>query len=73
MLTRRTVLQTAAGATLASAQSGLPKKAKITSSVMLWTLRGSFEERVEIAAKAGMQSVELVAEHVNWTRRGCSR
>ena len=34
---------------------------------MLWTLKGSFEERVEIAAKAGMQSVELVAEHVNWT------
>ena len=67
MLTRRTVLQTAAGAALASAQSGLPKKAKITSSVMLWTLKGSFEERVEIAAKAGMQSVELVAEHVNWT------
>ena len=67
MLTRRTLLQTAAGAALASAQSGLPKKAKITSSVMLWTLKGSFEERVEIAAKAGMQSVELVAEHVNWT------
>lgn len=33
---------------------------------MLWTLKGSFEEKVEIAAKAGLQSVELVAEHVNW-------
>jgi hydroxypyruvate isomerase len=41
--------------------------AKVTSSVMLWTLKGSFEERVEIAARAGMQSVELVAEHANWT------
>ena len=67
MLTRRTLLQTAAATTLGKAQSGLPRKAKITSSVMLWTLKGSFEERVEIAAKAGMQSVELVAEHVNWT------
>jgi hydroxypyruvate isomerase len=67
MLTRRTVLQTALGASLANAQSALPKRAKITSSVMLWTLKGSFEERVEIAAKAGLQSVELVAEHVNWT------
>jgi len=44
-----------------------PPKAKITSSVMLWTLKGSFEEKVEAAARAGLQSVELVAEHVNWT------
>jgi hydroxypyruvate isomerase len=67
MLTRRTLFHTAAAAMAAKAQSGLPKQAKITSSVMLWTLKGSFEQRVEIAAKAGMQSVELVAEHVNWT------
>jgi len=44
-----------------------PKKAKITSSVMLWTLKGSFEEKVQIAANAGLQSVEFVAEHVNWS------
>jgi hydroxypyruvate isomerase len=48
-------------------QTPPPRKAKITSSVMLWTLKGSFEEKVVIAAKAGMQSVELVAEHANWT------
>lgn len=42
------------------------RKARITSSVMLWTLKGSFEEKIEIAAKAGLQSVELVAEHVKW-------
>jgi hypothetical protein len=41
------------------AQVPPPRKAKITSSVMLWTLKGSFEEKVVIAAKAGMQSVEL--------------
>ena len=44
-----------------------PKKAKITSSVMLWTLKGSFEEKLQIAAKSGIQSVELVAEHIDWS------
>ncbi len=41
-----------------------PKKAKITSSVMLWCLKGTMEERLEIAARAGLQSVELVGEHL---------
>jgi hydroxypyruvate isomerase len=41
-----------------------PKKAKITSSVMLWCLKGTPEERLEIAARAGIQSVELVGEHL---------
>src|SRR5579883_770699 len=41
-----------------------PKKAAITSSVMLWTLKGTTEEKMECAAKAGLQSVELVGEHV---------
>jgi len=50
-----------------------PPKAKITSSVMLWTLKGSFEEKVEAAARAGLQSVELVAEYVNWTDADIAR
>lgn len=64
------------GAGLASASAGiaaaqttstpLPPKAKITSSVMLWTLKGSFEEKLEIAARAGLQSVELVGEYAAW-------
>jgi hydroxypyruvate isomerase len=66
---RRELLQFGAAAA-AYAQTGpsipVPPKAKITSSVMLWTLKGTFEEKVESAAKAGMQSVELVQEHVNW-------
>ena len=33
---------------------------------MLWTLKGSFEDRVEVAARSGLQSVELVAEYVTW-------
>lgn len=44
-----------------------PKQAKITSSVMLWTLKGTFEEKMEAAAKAGLQSVEFVGEHYEWS------
>jgi hydroxypyruvate isomerase len=50
-----------------------PPKAKITSSVMLWTLKGSFEEKVESAARAGLQSVELVAEYSGWTDADIAR
>ncbi len=48
----------------ASAQTA---PATVTSSVMLWTLRGTFEEKMEQASKAGLQSVELVGEHSRWT------
>ena len=63
---------------MALAQSGLPqtpppKQAKITSSVMLWTLAGSFDTKLETAAKAGLQSVELVSEHINWTNAEADR
>jgi hydroxypyruvate isomerase len=44
-----------------------PKKAKITSSVMLWTLKGTFDEKLAISADAGIQSVELVSEHEDWS------
>ena len=36
------------------------------SSVMLWTLTGSFETRMEAAALAGFDSVELVGEYASW-------
>jgi hydroxypyruvate isomerase len=42
-------------------------KARISSSVMLWTLKGTLEEKLEIAARSGVQSVELVAEYSPWT------
>jgi len=35
--------------------------------VMLWTLQGAFERKLEIAAQSGLDSVELVAEHIHWT------
>lgn len=44
-----------------------PRTAKVTSSVMLWTLTGSIEERFAKAGGAGMQSVELVSEHMAWS------
>lgn len=66
-MNRRDFVAAAAAVSLAQAQPQPAKKGAITSSVMLWTLKGTFEERIEIAAKSGVQSVELVAEHINWS------
>ncbi len=60
-------------AELARPQSTPPPKAKITSSVMLWTLKGAFEDKLEIAARAGLQSVELVDEYANWSDADIAR
>ena len=49
------------------ASDSAPDKGNIISSVMLWTLICSFEERLEAAAHAGFQSVELLGEYANWT------
>ena len=40
---------------------------------MLWTLKGTFEEKLATAAHAGVQSVELVDEHVAWSDAEVSR
>jgi hydroxypyruvate isomerase len=71
---RRVFLQTGLAASALAQQPVVPvpqppppKKAKITSSVMLWTLKGSFEEKLQIAARAGLQSAELVDEHIHWS------
>lgn len=42
-------------------------------SVMLWTLKGSFAERLETAARAGFRRVELVEEFKGWTEADWSR
>ena len=34
---------------------------------MLWTLKGTFDEKLATAADAGIQSVELVNEHEDWS------
>ena len=61
---RRIFLQSAAVTPLAQAQR---PAVSFQTSVMLWTLKGPFEKKLEIAAAAGLQSVELVDEHLNWT------
>jgi hydroxypyruvate isomerase len=77
MIERRELLKTGAallaGAAAARPQSSAPPKAKITSSVMLWTLKGSFEEKLETAARAGMQSVELIGEYAQWSDADVTR
>lgn len=62
-----------AGASVALPQAPPPAKAKITSSVMLWTLKGSFEEKLETAARSGVQSVELVGEYDGWSDADVAR
>ena len=77
MMERRELLKTGAalvaGAALAKPQTSVPPKAKITSSVMLWTLKGGFEEKLETAARAGLQSVELVDEYAHWSDADIAR
>jgi len=70
-MTRRNLLAGASAGAMFSQPP--PLKASVTSSVMLWTLKGSFEEKLEIAARAGLQSVELVGEHVSWTDADIAR
>ncbi len=74
---RRTFLQTGGAALLAAAGLNAqqaspapmpaPKKAKITSSVMIWILKGSMEEKLAKVAETGIQSTELVSEYRSWT------
>jgi hydroxypyruvate isomerase len=72
MLRRDFLLQAAAATAAAVATRPGTPKPKVTSSVMLWTLKGSFEDRVQTAARAGMQSIELVAEYAGWTAADCA-
>lgn len=78
---RRSFLQTATaslGVGIATAQqapqgaspvAGVPppKAARIKSSVMIWTLKGTLEQKFAKVAAAGIQSIELVSEYEKWT------
>jgi len=44
-----------------------PETARVTSAVMLWSLSGTFEEKLAAAARAGLQAVELVNEQLAWS------
>ena len=50
-----------------SGSSAPPQSARIKSSVMIWTLKGTLEEKFAKVAEAGIQSVELVSEYETWT------
>jgi hydroxypyruvate isomerase len=63
--TRRRFLQSAASAPAAVLARPASSPA-FQLSVMLWTLKGSFDRRLEAAAQAGLPSVQLVAEYVDW-------
>jgi hydroxypyruvate isomerase len=62
-----------AGFALDPPQSSPAPKVHITTSVMLWTLKGTFEEKLEASARAGLQSVELVGEYAPWTDADIAR
>jgi hydroxypyruvate isomerase len=62
---RRAFLKSTAAAALTQAMPA--QTPAITSSVMIWTLKGPFEQRLEVASQSGVQSVELVSEHVSWS------
>jgi hydroxypyruvate isomerase len=61
---RRSFLQ---AATAAAVCLNAQESPRITSSLMLWTIQGAFERKLEIASQSGLESVELVAEHIHWT------
>jgi hydroxypyruvate isomerase len=60
-------LQAAAGVPAAVRAAQAPPAFKPQLSVMLWTLKGAFEERLEAAAKAEIPSAQLVLEWVPWS------
>jgi len=63
--TRRRFLKKAAVTPVAASALAAPAPG-FQLSVMLWTLKGTFDQRLEAAAKSGIPSVQLVAEYVNW-------
>src|SRR5271163_3063805 len=64
---RRSFLKSTGAVALSQSMPAQHPDNVITSSVMIWTLKGPFEKRLEVASQAGVESVELVSEHVDWT------
>lgn len=56
-----------AGCLLQAQGPAAPKAARVKSSLMLWTVKGTFEQQLAKAAEAGVQSVELVTEYMKWS------
>ena len=72
---RRDLLKGAAALVAGAAraqQASLPQT-RITHSVTLWTLKGSFDEKLEVAARSGVESVQMVGEYAEWTDADVTR
>ena len=59
--------QTQTQGTAPAGAAAVPKPARIKSSVMIWTLKGTLEEKFAKVAESGIQSVELVSEYETWS------
>jgi hydroxypyruvate isomerase len=81
---RRSFLKIAGGALLgasgisaqqpaATTPAPAPRKARITSSVMIWILSGSMEDKLRKVAETGIQSAELVSEYTAWSDADAAR
>jgi hydroxypyruvate isomerase len=57
----------------ASTPASAPKKARITSSVMIWILKGTVEDKLRQVAETGIQSAELVSEYRTWSDADAGR
>jgi hydroxypyruvate isomerase len=62
-MNRRRFLQLAPAVSLGRVAAAAPP---FQLSVMLWTLKGSLDQRLEATAQAGIPSVQFVAEYVPW-------
>jgi len=76
---RRKFLQWAAASALSAmalpGQQAIPppKKARITSSIMLGSLKGTVEEKLRIVAETGIQSAEMTSEYRTWSEADSQR
>ena len=61
------------GTIAARPQEPLRPEPGIRRSVMLWTLKGTFEEKLYAAAQSSAQSVEMVGEYAGWTDADIAR
>ncbi len=69
MLTRRRFTGLTAGVLAAGGLTGIGETvAAARVSVMLWALKGTFAEKLEMVARAGYRRVELVDEWKGWSQ-----
>ena len=73
MLTRRRFAGMVVAAVADARAYGVPGEAAERVSVMLWPLKGTFAEKLELVARAGYRRVELVDEWKGWSAADWTR